>query len=37
MGPPDDLTKFFPGSPWEVSDGDIWRWRAACEALREMG
>lgn len=32
----DDMTAFFRRSPWEVSDADIWRWRAACEALREL-
>jgi len=33
----DDMTRFFVGrSPWEVSSADIWRWRAACEALREL-
>ncbi len=33
----DDMTKFFIGrSPFEVSDADIWRWRACCEALRQL-
>lgn len=32
----DDMVAFFRKSPWEVSDADIWRWRASVAALREM-
>jgi hypothetical protein len=32
----DDLERFFRRSPWDVSDGEVWRWRAACQALREL-
>jgi hypothetical protein len=33
----DDMDRFFVGrSPWQVGAGDIWRWRAACQALREL-
>jgi hypothetical protein len=32
----DDGTIFFRRSLWDVSDGDIWRWRAACGALRDI-
>jgi hypothetical protein len=32
----DDLERFFYRHPAKVSTADVWRWRAACEALREM-
>ena len=33
----DDLRAFFVGrSPWEVSDADVFRWRAAVAALRDL-
>ncbi len=32
----DDLTLFFRRSQWEVSSADIFRWRAAVEAEREL-
>ena len=33
----DDMRAFFVGrSPWEVSDADIFRWRAAVSALRDL-
>jgi hypothetical protein len=32
----DEAEKFFGRSPWLVGSGDLWRWRAACEALREL-
>jgi len=30
------MERFFPVPAWDVSPGDIWRWRAACQALREI-
>lgn len=32
----DDMERFFRRSPFDVSDADVWRWRACCEALREL-
>jgi hypothetical protein len=32
----DDPEKFFRRSPWDVNSADIWRYRACCDALREM-
>jgi hypothetical protein len=32
----DDMERFFRRSPWEVSAADIWRWKAACAAVREL-
>ena len=32
----DDMERFFRRSPWDVTSGDVWRWRAACTALREL-
>ena len=31
----DDLERFFPCKAWEVPTAQVWRWRAACQALRE--
>lgn len=30
------MMAFFGRPPFQVGDGDVWRWRAACEALREL-
>lgn len=32
----DDLERWFRRHPTQVSSGDIWRWQAACAALREL-
>lgn len=32
----DDPEKFFRRSPWDVSSADLWRWKAACQALRSL-
>lgn len=32
----DDAGKFFDRHPSRVSSADLWRWRAACAALREL-
>ncbi len=33
----DDMTRFYTGrTPWQVTNADVWRWRACCEAQREM-
>lgn len=32
----DDMTAFFGRRPNEVSDADIYRWRACCDALRDL-
>jgi hypothetical protein len=32
----DDMERFFRRSAWDVSNADVLRWRAACEALREL-
>lgn len=32
----DDPERFFDRHPSKISDADLWRWRACCEALREM-
>lgn len=32
----DDAERFFGRHPSRVSNADMWRWRAACEAVREM-
>lgn len=32
----DDMRQIFAGNPWETSPGDVWRWRAACEAQRAI-
>jgi len=34
--PEDDMEAFFRRSPWDVGSGDVWRWRAVCQALREL-
>ena len=32
----DDMERFFPTRAWKVPAAQVWRWRAACQALREL-
>lgn len=30
------MGRFFPGPVWKVPASYVWRWRAACRALRDI-
>lgn len=32
----DDMERFFRRSPFDVHSADVWRWRAGCQAERDL-